>query len=82
MARPRSQPAPPVPSGPVPPGPHRLEIRYDDKIVCLQRVHSYSIDQRDESLTVTGVLKLDIPKSAPTIGVKVTAGGDVTPAGS
>lgn len=52
MPRPRRQP------DPVPPGPHVLEIRFNNKIVHMQRVHSYTVDQRDDHFTVTGVMKL------------------------
>lgn len=40
-----------------PPGPIQLEIRVNGKIACLQRVHSYKIDQQPDTLTVTGVLR-------------------------
>lgn len=41
-----------------PPGPIQLEIRVNGKIACLQRVHSYKIDQQEDTLTVTGVLRV------------------------
>jgi hypothetical protein len=42
---------------PAAPGPIRLEIRINDRIALAQRVHSYSIDQQPDTLTVTGVLR-------------------------
>lgn len=72
-----------------PPGPLRLEVRINDKIVLLQRVHSYAIDQQVDDLTVTGVLRLPAPvespalksepvKPAPTAEMRFEAAGDVT----
>jgi hypothetical protein len=55
--RPRKEPEPAAPAEPAAPGPIRLEIRVNDKIACAQRVHSYSIDQQPDTLTVTGVLR-------------------------
>lgn len=42
----------------VPPGPHLLQVRVNDKVVLQQRVHSYNIDQQDDALHVHGVLRL------------------------
>lgn len=56
---------PAVKSTPTPPGPHQLEIRYNGKIVCLQRVHSYTIDQQDDALHVHGVLRLPVSDVQP-----------------
>lgn len=47
-----------TPAEQAPPGPIQLEIRVNGKIACLQRVHSYKIDQQEDTLTVTGVLRV------------------------
>jgi hypothetical protein len=52
MPRTKAQPA-----ADVPPGPTRLEVRVNDKIVFLQRVYSYSIDQETDQFAVYGSLK-------------------------
>jgi hypothetical protein len=52
----------------IPPGPHRLEVRVNDKIVFLQRVHSYKIDQGDDQVLVHGALRpvvTPVKESAP-----------------
>jgi hypothetical protein len=56
----RNTPEPPLSD--VPPGPHRLEVRVNDKIVFLQRVHDYKIDQQDDKVIVHGSLR---PKPEP-----------------
>jgi hypothetical protein len=58
---PRKAQEPTTPRPPVPPGPHALEVRFNGKIVFLQRVHSYKIDQGDEQVTINAVLKLPLP---------------------
>ena len=50
----KSQPSPAVPQVP---GPTRLEVRVNDKIVFLQRVYGYTIDQETDSFAVYGTLK-------------------------
>jgi hypothetical protein len=40
-----------------PPGDLRLEVRVNDKIVFLQRVHTYSIDQQAAQVTILGALR-------------------------
>lgn len=45
-----------------PPGDLRLEVRVNDKIVFLQRVHTYSIDQQADQVTLNGALR---PASTP-----------------
>lgn len=47
-----------TPVADAPPGPIQLEIRVNGKIACLQRVHSYKIDQQPDTVTVTGVLRV------------------------
>lgn len=56
--RPPKIESPQPPPTPPPPGPIHLEIRVNGKIACMQRVHSYKIDQQEDNLTVTGVLRL------------------------
>jgi len=34
-----------------------MEVRVNDKIVFLQRVHSYTIDQQDDQVVATGALR-------------------------
>lgn len=56
---------------PVPPGPHVLEIRFNNKIVHMQRVHSYKVDQQDDRFTVTGIMKLPKqPEPEPEVEVE------------
>lgn len=53
---------------PLPPGPTRLEVRVNDKIVFLQRVYSYSIDQENEQFAVYGSLKpVETPAAEPPV---------------
>jgi hypothetical protein len=40
-----------------PPGDLRLEVRVNDKIVFLQRVHTYTIDQQTDQVIVNGALR-------------------------
>jgi hypothetical protein len=40
-----------------PPGPIAFELRINDKIALLQRVHSYKIDQQSDEVVITGVLR-------------------------
>jgi hypothetical protein len=51
----------------VEPGPIRLEVRVNDKIVFLQRVHDYTIDQGDDAVTLHGSLR---PVEAPVVVVE------------
>jgi hypothetical protein len=65
MPRPKTQP---VASEPLPPGPTRLEVRVNDKIVFLQRVYSYAIDQETDQFAVYGSLKpVDAPAETPDV---------------
>ena len=40
-----------------PPGELRMEVRVNDKIVFLQRVHGYTIDQQTDQVVVHGSLR-------------------------
>ena len=40
-----------------PPGDIRLEVRVNDRIVFLQRVHGYHIDQQADQVLVTGAMR-------------------------
>jgi hypothetical protein len=40
-----------------PPGDLRMEVRVNDKIVFLQRVHTYTIDQQTDQVVVRGALR-------------------------
>ena len=42
---------------PTPPGPIRLELRINGKIALTQRLYAYTIDQGDDTLTITGNLR-------------------------
>jgi hypothetical protein len=55
-----------TPKAPVPPGPHAFEVRVNGKIVFLQRVHTYQIDQGDEQVTISAVLKLPVEPTLET----------------
>jgi hypothetical protein len=72
MPRPRK---PVEVAAPVPPGPHVLEIRFNNKIVHMQRVHSYSVEQLDDRFIATGIMKLPVQQpveeSAGTLGASV-----------
>jgi hypothetical protein len=52
----------------LPPGPTRVEVRVNDKIVFLQRVYSYSIDQETDSFAVYGSLKPEAPATPEPVG--------------
>lgn len=71
----------------IPPGPHRLEVRVNDRIVFLQRVHSYKIDQQSDQVVINGALRPIVEPSAlksepvvttPTAEMRFEAAGDVT----
>lgn len=56
------KPAPEPYTGP--PGELRMEVRVNDKIVFLQRVHSYTIDQQTDQVIVHGALR---PAAVPPV---------------
>lgn len=68
---------PPTIPAPVAPGPTRLEVRVNDKIVFLQRVYSYAIDQEADQFAVYGSLKpVDAPVPEPVEATPDPAGDD------
>jgi len=56
-SKPHSPKKPPPEPKPTPPGPHRLELRINDRAMLRQRIYNYEIDQQDDHLTITGNLR-------------------------